>query len=132
MARRDRVANQIAAMTPAQRKAAVGAFVIWASQIIEQPRDSVAIITETQRLPLACAIEELLAARFDPADSDLITGGQAAKLAGVSRATIKAWRDSNKLAVAEKGKGERSADRYRAGDVRAVANPMRKERPAAE
>jgi MerR HTH family regulatory protein len=118
---RNRISKKVETMTPAQRNAAVGAFILWASQAVEEPASSVTILTEAHRLPLACALEELLAARFEPADHDLITGGQAARLAGVSRATIKAWRDSGKLAVAEKGKGERSADRYRAGDVRDAA-----------
>jgi hypothetical protein len=53
-------------------------------------------------------------------DEAEITGEQAAQLAGVSRETIRLWREAGKLTAVREG-GSGGAFWYRAGDVRRVA-----------
>jgi hypothetical protein len=58
-------------------------------------------------------------------DTLLVTGAEAAKLVGVSRATISNWRQAGKLKARSKTGGVGNAIFYRAGDVRKTAAEMR-------
>jgi hypothetical protein len=58
-------------------------------------------------------------------DTLLVTGAEAAKLVGVTRATISNWRQAGKLKARSKTGGVGNAVFYKAGDVRKAVAEMR-------